>query len=63
MKNDFANLFDAATKKNFLGVSVDLRRIHTSLHIVYSPSGWFHFKNGTRDFRNSPPFERSACFI
>ena len=50
MKNDFANLFDAATKKNFLGVSVDLRRIHTSLHIVYSPSGWFHFKNGTRDF-------------
>ena len=38
MKKDVANLFDAAAKKGFLEVSVDLCRIHTSLHIVYSPS-------------------------
>ena len=23
---------------------------------------WVLLKNGTRDFQNSPPFERSACF-
>ena len=34
MEKDVANLFDAAAKKGFLGVSVDLCRIHTSLHIV-----------------------------
>ena len=22
-----------------------------------------HFKSGTRDFQNSPSFERSACFL
>ena len=42
MKKDVANLFDAAAKKGFLEVSVDLCRIHTPLHIVYSPSDQKH---------------------
>ena len=50
--------------KNWVGFCLNIRKrffLEFSFQSQQKEHKFF-YKNGTRDFRNSPPFDRSACF-